>query len=224
MRTSLVAVVLVAAGACKVVTPPPLVVRHRGTEPPPPGTTTVMVMIGFGGQLLADDGVGVQVVGSHQVSGAVEAGVGLGFAKNTGKRDPDSSAPRLEWLLATRAYVTLHPPDVEWTCATVGAGAGMGSTGLRYWTADVVASVGVPGDVQPHLDLSLAYASPWTTGGTFSATDKLPAPTWHLGASLGAAGHIDRHLVSGEVTLIQSRGGGERAPSILISGAYAYTP
>jgi len=132
------------------------------------GDVRVLLLVGLGGGVWIDGGLGLALRASVQATDEVEAGGELAVALNLEDDDevttaaPEGGAAagqpgnalgaegrvrRVHLLASARGFGRFNPGDWSWLAVESGAGAGFTDTGLVYLTVDAGSSLGYEVDL-----------------------------------------------------------------------------
>jgi len=122
--------------SCNVVSPPPLLPHLAGTTPSTPGDVRVLFVVGLGGGIWVDGGVGGELRVESQVNEWATVGGGLSGALNLDHGESGSEPSRRDrhnhprWLYGVRTWGRFNPGELDWLALK----AGVGFTGTNKGT------------------------------------------------------------------------------------------
>ncbi|HEU0032854.1 MAG TPA: hypothetical protein VFQ53_19615 [Kofleriaceae bacterium] len=164
----------VAVVGCKAIPPPPVLPQHFDTSRPERETVTATVVVGFAGQVLGGDGLGVALRVERQQTDRTTLGIELAGGR-AGHLTGDDEYHRRHLLVAVRGYGRFVPDRTEEALAlTYGAGLSLQTTGLV--TAGFHAGLAfswVNDRVEPLGGIGLALAVPVRRGAPYGEYDIL---------------------------------------------------
>ncbi len=133
---------LIALAGCSVISPPPMMQHHDDPIPEPDGDVRVLLVLGVGGGVFVDGGIGFELRASHQAHRDVEAGGGVGMAFNLERRKADDPTRHPRILTFLRGFGRYNPGSLDWLALEFGLGGGFTERGLVYFTLDTTPLVG----------------------------------------------------------------------------------